>query len=83
MLIPNVEQERIHLLGICGTAMASLAGLLTEKGVRVSGSDENIYPPMSDVLSQLDVTVSTPYHPDNVPDDCKLLLLAMLSLEAT
>ena len=74
-MIPNVEQGHIHLLGICGTAMASLAGLLTEKGIRVSGSDENIYPPMSDVLSQLDVTVSTPYHPDNVPDDCKIVVV--------
>ena len=39
------ELKHIHLMGICGTAMASLAGILKEKGFRVTGSDENVYPP--------------------------------------
>ena len=37
----------VHLMGICGTAMASLAGLLKDKGFKVTGSDSNPYPPMS------------------------------------
>ena len=37
------ELKHIHLMGICGTAMASLAGILKEKGFRVTGSDENVY----------------------------------------
>ena len=39
---------KIHLSAICGTAMASLAGLLREQGHEVTGSDQDVYPPMSD-----------------------------------
>ena len=41
---------RIHLIGVCGTAMATLAALLKSKGYDVRGSDQNVYPPMSDFL---------------------------------
>ena len=41
-----------HLIGICGTAMASLAGMLEVRGHQVSGSDENVYPPMSTMLAR-------------------------------
>jgi UDP-N-acetylmuramate: L-alanyl-gamma-D-glutamyl-meso-diaminopimelate ligase len=40
----------LHLLGICGTGMAALAGILKESGHRVTGSDEHVYPPMSTFL---------------------------------
>jgi UDP-N-acetylmuramate: L-alanyl-gamma-D-glutamyl-meso-diaminopimelate ligase len=63
--------ERIHLMGICGTGMASLAGLLKEKGYRVTGSDENVYPPMSDFLRALRIPIRMGYHGGNlhpVPD---------------
>ena len=43
--------KHIHLIGICGTAMASLAGMLNERGFRVTGSDAAAYPPMSDLLA--------------------------------
>jgi UDP-N-acetylmuramate: L-alanyl-gamma-D-glutamyl-meso-diaminopimelate ligase len=42
-----------HLIGICGTAMASLAGMLQSRGHRVTGSDEHVYPPMSTMLEGL------------------------------
>jgi UDP-N-acetylmuramate: L-alanyl-gamma-D-glutamyl-meso-diaminopimelate ligase len=42
--------KHIHLIGICGTAMASLAGMLQTKGFQITGSDQNIYPPMSTFL---------------------------------
>ena len=42
--------KHIHLIGICGSAMASLAGLLQMRGYRVTGSDAAAYPPMSDLL---------------------------------
>jgi UDP-N-acetylmuramate: L-alanyl-gamma-D-glutamyl-meso-diaminopimelate ligase len=61
----------IHLMGIAGTAMASLAGMLKQKGFSVSGSDQNIYPPMSHFLDQLSIPVLTGYKPQNlhpVPD---------------
>jgi len=63
--------EHIHLMGICGTGMASLAGLLKEKGYRVTGSDQNIYPPMSNFLQGLRIPIRMGYHGGNlhpVPD---------------
>lgn len=60
-----------HLIGIAGTAMASLAGLLKSAGHQVTGSDEGIYPPMSTMLEQLDIPVMDGFRPENlrpVPD---------------
>ena len=48
---------RYHLIGICGTAMASLAAMLKERGHTVAGSDENVYPPMSTMLAELGIPV--------------------------
>jgi UDP-N-acetylmuramate: L-alanyl-gamma-D-glutamyl-meso-diaminopimelate ligase len=53
--------KHIHLIGICGTAMASLAGMLQARGHRVSGSDAAAYPPMSDVLAGLGIALHQPY----------------------
>ncbi len=47
------ETKHIHLIGICGTAMASLAGMLQQQGHRVTGADSAAYPPMSDLLAEL------------------------------
>lgn len=55
-----------HLIGIGGTAMASLAGLLREAGHRVTGSDENVYPPMSTQLQELGIEYAEGYSPDNL-----------------
>jgi UDP-N-acetylmuramate: L-alanyl-gamma-D-glutamyl-meso-diaminopimelate ligase len=49
--------RHIHLSGICGTAMASLAGLLQLQGHRITGSDKAAYPPMSDLLHSLGIPV--------------------------
>src|SRR5450432_1145279 len=54
-------KKHIHLIGICGTAMASLAGMLAERGFRVTGSDAAAYPPMSDFLQSLGIPVSQPF----------------------
>ena len=53
--------KHIHLIGICGTAMASLAGMLAERGFRVTGSDAASYPPMSDFLQSLGIPVAQPF----------------------
>src|SRR5580704_6769593 len=58
--------RHIHLIGICGTAMASLAGLLQERGFRVTGSDAAAYPPMSDFLASLGVAVIQPFAVENL-----------------
>jgi UDP-N-acetylmuramate: L-alanyl-gamma-D-glutamyl-meso-diaminopimelate ligase len=55
-----------HLLGIGGTAMGSLAGLLREAGHRVTGSDENVYPPMSTLLDSLGIRYAEGYRPENL-----------------
>ena len=58
--------KHIHLIGICGTAMASLAGMLQQRGFRVTGSDAAAYPPMSDFLASLGVPVSQPFAEANL-----------------
>lgn len=55
------EVRRVYLIGICGTAMASLAGMLRQRGYVVSGSDEHIYPPMSTYLDSLHIPVLEGY----------------------
>jgi UDP-N-acetylmuramate: L-alanyl-gamma-D-glutamyl-meso-diaminopimelate ligase len=55
-----------HLIGICGAAMASLAGMLKARGHRVTGSDENVYPPMSVQLETLGVPVHIGYRAENL-----------------
>ena len=55
-----------HLIGIAGTAMASLAGLLRAKGHQVTGSDQGVYPPMSLMLDDLDIEYADRYHPANL-----------------
>ena len=55
-----------HLIGIGGTAMAGLAGLLLAKGYRVTGSDQNVYPPMSEVLERLGIPIFREYRPENL-----------------
>ncbi|MBA2378103.1 MAG: UDP-N-acetylmuramate:L-alanyl-gamma-D-glutamyl-meso-diaminopimelate ligase [Blastocatellia bacterium] len=54
-----------HLIGICGTAMASLAGMLQTRGHRVTGSDQNVYPPMSTQLEALGIEILTGYRAEN------------------
>jgi UDP-N-acetylmuramate: L-alanyl-gamma-D-glutamyl-meso-diaminopimelate ligase len=60
------SKKHIHLIGICGTAMASLAGMLQMQGHRISGSDVAAYPPMSDQLAGLGITVHEPYAESNL-----------------
>src|SRR5687768_10102386 len=55
-----------HLIGICGTAMASLAGMLKARGAKVTGSDENVYPPMSTMLASLDIPIMQGYAPEHL-----------------
>src|SRR5438093_4665676 len=58
--------QNIYLIGICGTAMASLAGMLRERGYAVSGSDSDVYPPMSDFLDRLGIPVFRGYNAENL-----------------
>lgn len=58
--------KRIHLVGVAGTGMGSFAGMLKAAGYEVTGSDENVYPPMSDMLKAWGITALTPYAPANL-----------------
>ncbi|MCB0392356.1 MAG: UDP-N-acetylmuramate:L-alanyl-gamma-D-glutamyl-meso-diaminopimelate ligase [Bdellovibrionales bacterium] len=58
--------SHVHLMGICGTAMGSLAGLLKEKGYKVTGSDQNVYPPMSTQLQELGIEIYQGYKKENL-----------------
>jgi UDP-N-acetylmuramate: L-alanyl-gamma-D-glutamyl-meso-diaminopimelate ligase len=64
-----------HLIGICGTAMASLAGMLQARGHHVTGSDMNVYPPMSTMLEQLGINVSHGFRRENLTPapDCVIV----------
>jgi UDP-N-acetylmuramate: L-alanyl-gamma-D-glutamyl-meso-diaminopimelate ligase len=64
-----------HLIGICGTAMAALAGMLQARGHRVTGSDENVYPPMSTMLASLGISVMQGYAPEHLEPtpDCVIV----------
>src|SRR6202045_50058 len=67
------DSKHIHLIGICGTAMGSLAGMLKQRGFYVTGSDAAVYPPMSDFLGDLGIRVVQPFDSRNVdPEDGNL-----------
>src|SRR5437773_464769 len=55
-----------HLIGICGTAMASLAGMLRARGHQVTGSDENVYPPMCTMLDSLGIQIMPGYEGEHL-----------------
>src|SRR5687768_8588244 len=58
--------RRIHLVGVAGTGMGAFAGMLKAEGYIVTGSDENVYPPMSDMLASWEIEVFTPYTAENI-----------------
>jgi UDP-N-acetylmuramate: L-alanyl-gamma-D-glutamyl-meso-diaminopimelate ligase len=58
--------KHVHLIGVCGTAMASLAGMLRAQGHRVTGSDVAAYPPMSDQLREMGIPIMEPYAAANL-----------------
>jgi len=69
------EKKHIHLIGICGTAMASLAGMLQERGFQVTGSDAAAYPPMSDFLTSLGIPVAQPFAVENLRSRPDLIVI--------
>jgi UDP-N-acetylmuramate: L-alanyl-gamma-D-glutamyl-meso-diaminopimelate ligase len=68
-------KKHIHLIGICGTAMASLAGLLQLRGHRVTGSDQAAYPPMSDLLRELGIPIAEPFSESNLHPSPDLIVV--------
>ncbi len=60
------QPKHIHLMGICGTGMGAMAGLLKKAGYIISGSDSGVYPPMSDYLAESGIEVMDGYRPENL-----------------
>ncbi len=71
----NTGIRKVHFLGICGTAMGSLAAALRDRGVEVTGSDENVYPPMSTFLQEKGVRITAGFRPDNLPPDADFVVV--------
>ncbi len=69
------QNNHIHLIGICGTAMASLAGMLQERGFHVTGSDAAAYPPMSTFLESLGIPVAQPFAEANLDPSPDLVVV--------
>ncbi len=67
--------RHIHFLGICGSAMGAVALALRERGFSVSGSDENVYPPMSTFLTEKGITLTERYRPENLPETADLIVV--------
>jgi UDP-N-acetylmuramate: L-alanyl-gamma-D-glutamyl-meso-diaminopimelate ligase len=67
--------KKFHFLGICGTAMASVAAALQDRGFKVTGSDENVYPPMSNFLQEKGITTKEGYHAENIPADADVVVI--------
>jgi UDP-N-acetylmuramate: L-alanyl-gamma-D-glutamyl-meso-diaminopimelate ligase len=72
-LMDNIH--RIHLIGVCGTGMASLAAMLKDSGYEVSGSDDGVYPPMSDFLVQNRIRVYQGYSAQNLQPEPDLVII--------
>ena len=85
----NLAPEKIrhiHIMGICGTGMAALAGMLKASGYRVTGSDSGVYPPMSDFLNEQGIQAAGDYGPQNLEPRPDLVIvgnvITRMNLEA-
>jgi len=67
--------SHIHLIAICGVGMASLAGLLQSQGYRITGSDQNVYPPMSTYLAEIGIQVLPGFARENLADRPDLVII--------
>jgi len=67
--------RRIHFLGVCGTAMGAVAAALRELGLIITGSDDNVYPPMSTFLEAKGIEISRGFRPENIPSNVDLVVV--------
>src|SRR5262249_54996195 len=67
--------KSIHFVGICGTAMASAAAAIQQRGFQVSGSDQNVYPPMSTFLAERKIQVIAGYAEQNLASKPDLVVI--------
>ena len=63
------------MIGVCGTAMATLAAMLKRKGLDVRGSDQDVYPPMSDFLAAEGISAQSGYKAEHITGDLDLVIV--------
>lgn len=71
----DFEPKHIHFLGICGTAMGAVAAALARRGHIVTGTDHNVYPPMSTFLEEQGIKIFSGYHGNNIPSDAEYIVI--------
>ena len=69
------DREHYHFIGVCGTAMGAVASAMKARGVRVTGSDEKVYPPMSTFLENCGVEIYEGYRAENVPEGADVIVI--------
>src|SRR5213080_2250663 len=75
MRVTKTTPQKFHFIGICGTAMGSVAAALRERGFKISGSDESVYPPMSIFLEEHGIKLHQGYNPENIPADADVVVI--------
>ncbi len=69
------KKHHFHFVGACGTAMGSVAAAMKAKGFAVTGSDANVYPPMSTFLEESGITLSSGYAAENIPEAADVIVI--------
>ncbi len=67
--------KKIHMTAVCGMGMGAFASLLAKAGYKVTGSDQNVYPPMSSKLAEIGIEIMSPYSADNISSDVDLVII--------
>ena len=75
MRVTKSAPQKFHFIGICGTAMGSVAAALQERGFKISGSDESVYPPMSIFLEEHEIKLHQGYRAENIPADADVVVI--------
>src|SRR5213082_1535069 len=75
MRVTKSTPQKFHFIGICGTAMGSVAVALQERGFKISGSDESVYPPMSIFLEDHEIKLQQGYRAENIPADADVVVI--------
>src|SRR5438128_2205211 len=75
MRVMKKEPRHLHFLGICGTAMGAVAAELRERGYIVTGSDENVYPPMSIFLEKKGIALNAGFRAENIPTGVEVVVI--------
>ena len=80
MLNPDLNRlpqniQTIHIMGICGTGMAALAGMLKQSGYAITGSDNHVYPPMSEFLERIGISIFKGYKAENLEHHPDLVIV--------